>query len=211
MPFKGHLFTKAEALADLKKICADNQTHINDLWERVVARFNNATKAKLFLAAFAGHGDTYADVVKVLTYTHDVRGMDTKSAGDLQGVVDAAHADQVLGTVTVPGYYTVVKLSGKFMKHRKGTLPPVAAGIKYNEGTIAYRRYANAEHYLPDGASYVEWYVPGSMEKRFFTADGRTDVWYTDGGTHGDADFWSCADPDDVHGRWRKYRLAAVD
>jgi hypothetical protein len=79
-----------------------------------------------------------------------------------------------------------------------------------NQGNIVYTKSMNAEKDLPWGDANIEWYIPHGAEKRFFTAHGETQVWFTDGGTHGEADFWVSDNPDAAKPAWRKCYLAGA-
>jgi hypothetical protein len=87
----------------------------------------------------------------------------------------------------INGYLRVVSMNRNFSNHRSGT--DITLPLKDGHTEIAVF-YNNAQGKLPAGGEYVEWYASAggsqrSRDKRFFTKKGdRSNLWYTEGGTH---------------------------
>jgi hypothetical protein len=205
LPFQGHAFVKTEVRDELNTICSDHKYTAEQIWEWVVARFNNATKAKNFVKALSVGGVKSTKAMMILRY-YDGRLADITSSNASAKAVEA----EVLwnkGNVLIPSYFSA--LVGATDAHRSGTfVPELGPGEVKTRSTIDYRRYANAERYLPAGNDYIEWYSSGSTGKRFFTVAGKTEVWFTDGGTHGAADFWHNPNPATDTKNWTRNLVA---
>jgi hypothetical protein len=101
----------------------------------------------------------------------------------------------------INGYLQTV-ISNDFNAHRGGTFNkqlPLQDMVS-NQLTVIARHYNNTPPKLPPGGHYIEWYplVGGtrSPQKRFFTRrSNQTDLWYTEGGTHGAGLWWQQSAP----------------
>jgi hypothetical protein len=78
-------------------------------------------------------------------------------------------------------------IQGAYVRHMGGMV------VQLN-GEDSFRVYGNREGILPRGQHYIEWYASiggtRSMDKRFITHLNDPRIWYTEGGTHGQTDYW---------------------
>jgi hypothetical protein len=212
MPFKGDKFTRATLLTELKAICNTSDItskKIDDVWNRVVGRFNKAAKATDFVKLMKDNEVAFGDVIALLDYCVHLSQL---THSNIPTFVGAANTAKYTATTLIPMYYTaLIKVPNA---HRKGTFRRLLEPYKkYTGGAVHYQIYRNEDDILPALATghYIEWYASGKNEKRFFTAPGQERVWYTDGGTHDAADFWCSENPDASSPVWERFYLAPVE
>lgn len=107
--------------------------------------------------------------------------------------IKAAKAAQKLTNDHINGY--LGSISVKYKTHQSTGY--VDLPVMYDPSTKMAVKYNNGEGVLPamvGGGIYIEWYPfigsSRSIGKRFFTAPNTTEMWYTEGGTHGATDEW---------------------
>jgi hypothetical protein len=202
MPFNGDRFALGEVRQELGDICSNaknQEASIKKIWTLVVDRFNKAERAKSFVKSVSAAKLSEGQVLKILSHYDGQLSDITKE--NAQVMSEVAEGLYLKGTQNIPNAFKA--LVGRTDRHRGGTFSPDIGPNEIKGEVVKYRRYNNAEGYLPKlpastpaNERYLEWYVDGSKAKRFFTAYGKPNVWYTDGGTHEKADFWHSIDPE---------------